>query len=239
VNHERGQDARAIDLIENALQLDPTNDSARETLGQIYLQRGQVEEALVVLAPFEKTTRDADTFVLLGNAYERSSRLPDAQRVYTEAVALDPRSARAHVGLGWVQMRARRYEPGIAEIGKGVDLAPHDSFGRVTLADALAIDNQVVRAEREYQRALRDNPTDARGHAHYASFLASQGRTAEARKSYAKALQQDPDAPGVADDLARLGARRPAKFNSVWEGIILMPILPFVGISSLLAKLAK
>jgi len=101
------------------------------------------------------------------------------------------------------------------------------------------MDDRVVHAEREYERAIRDNPTDARAHAHYASFLASQGRTTEARKSYEKALMQDPDAPGVADEIARLGRRRNAKFGSVWEGILLMPILPFIGISALFSKLAE
>jgi tetratricopeptide (TPR) repeat protein len=238
VNHERGQDQRAIALLEDALTLDPANTAARETLGRIYLKRGEAPEAITVLAPIERESRDADALVLLGDAYERGSRLSDAQRVYASAVALDPKNARARVGLGWIQVRTRNPKAGIAQIEKGVDLAPGDVYSRVTLADALALDNRIPRAEREYERALRDNPADARSHAHYAAFLASQGRNAEARKSYEKALAQDPDAPGVADELARLGQRH-AKFDSVWEGMLLMPILPFLGISSLLAKLAE
>lgn len=239
VNHERGQDQRAVALLEEALEMDPANAAARDTLGQIHLQRGQVEDAIIVLAPIERESRDADSLVLLGTAYERGSRLPDAQRVYARAVALDPKNARAHVGLGWIQVRAGNRQGGIPEIEKGVDLASRDSYARVTFADALAIDGRIPHAEREYERALRDNPTDARAHAHYASFLDSQGRTAEARRSYEKALAQDPDAPGVANELARLGRRRQAKFDSVWEGILLMPLLPFVGISGLLSKLTK
>jgi len=239
VNAERGRDGRAIELLEDAMELDPSNAAARGSLGEIYLRQGQVNEAISVLAPLEKASRDAGALALLANAYERGSRLSDARRVYASAVALDPRSARAHVGLGWIEVRARRYKPGIAEIEKGVDLAPRDSWSRVTLADALVLDDRIESAEREYQRALRDNPADARAHAHYASFLASRGRTTEAKRSYAKALEQDPDAPGVADELARLGARRQAKFNSVWEGILLMPILPFVGVAGLFAKLSK
>lgn len=239
VNHERGRDQRAMELLEDALALNPANAPARDTLGRIHLQRGEIPEAIAVLAPIEQESRDAGALVLLGNAYERGDRLPDAQRAYARAVALDPKNARARVGLGWIQTRARNPEAGIAEIEKGVDLAPRDSYARVALADALAMDDRVVHAEREYERAIRDNPTDARAHAHYASFLASQGRTTEARKSYEKALMQDPDEPGVADEIARLGRRRNAKFGSVWEGILLMPILPFIGISALFSKLAE
>jgi tetratricopeptide (TPR) repeat protein len=239
VNLDRGLDDRAQKLLEDAIELDAGNESAREALGRLYLKRGRPEEAVSVLQPIERTARRPQLLVLLGSAYERASRLEDALRVYGEAVKLDPKSASAHEGLGWIRMRTRNYDGGLAELRKSVDLAPHDSHARVTLADSLQIIGLPERAEREYERAIRDNPADARAHAHYASFLASEARYTEARRSYAKALAQDPDAPGVADELARLGARRPAKFDSVWEGILLMPILPFLGIGTLFAKLAR
>ncbi len=239
VSWERGLDERATKLLEDALQLDPANDAARESLGHVYLKRGQAANAVSVLAPLEKGSPTAAQLVLLGDAYTGANRLEDALRIYRRAVALDPKSSRAHVGLGWLQIRVRRYEAGIETIRHGLRLAPHDSYARVTLADALQLNDRPEPAEREYRRALRDNPGDARAHSHYASFLASERRYSEARKHYSKALEHDPDSPGVAQELDRLRRRKPPKINSIWEGIIIMPVLPFIGLYGLVSKVAK
>jgi tetratricopeptide (TPR) repeat protein len=239
VSWERGLDERATKLLEDALQLDPRNDSARESLGRVYLKRGQAANAVSVLAPLEKGSPTAAQLVLLGDAYTSASRLEDALRIYRRAVALDPKASRAHVGLGWLQIRVRRYQAGMASIRQGVKLAPHDSYARVTLADALQLNDKPEPAEREYRRALRDNPGDARAHAHYASFLASEKRYSEARKHYSEALENDPDAPGVAQELDRLRRRKPPKINNIGEAIVIMPLLPFIGLYGLASKVAK
>jgi tetratricopeptide (TPR) repeat protein len=239
VSWDRGLDERAMKLLEDALVLDPRNDSARESLGTVYLKRDQPENAVSVLAPLEEGSPTSAQLVLLGDAYTGASRLEDAQRIYQRAVKLDPKAARAHVGLGWLQIRVRSYERGIDSIRRGVALAPRESYGRVTLADALQITDRPERAEREYRRSLRDNPGDARAHSHYASFLASQRRYSEARRHYSKALEYDPEAPGVEEELDRLRRRKPAKISNIWEGILIMPVLPFVGVISLFSKVAK
>ncbi len=107
------------------------------------------------------------------------------------------------------------------------------------LADALQIAGKPVPAESEYRRALRTNPRDARAHAHYASFLASQSRFKEAQEHYEKALEFDPDAEGVAEEMERLRTRKKAKITNIWEGIVIMPLLPFIGIAGLLHKVSK
>jgi len=239
VSMERGLDERAQRLLEEALELDPSNVLAREALGSLYLKKGEANQAVSVLAPIEQSTRSASLLVGLGDAYERASRLQDALRVYERAAGIDPKNARAQAGLGWILIRTHRYDDGLAALARSLSLAPNDAYARVTYADALQIADRPEHAEREYQRTIRTNPEDARAHAHYASFLASQKRYADARRNYAKALAQDPDAPGVAQELERLGARKPAKVTSVWEGILLMPILPFIGLAGLLTKVAQ
>ncbi|MFQ5456929.1 MAG: tetratricopeptide repeat protein [Myxococcota bacterium] len=240
VSRDRGLDARAEQLLSDAIRLDPGNHTARETLGEIYLKVGRSEEAVSVLAPLAASP-DATSaqLSLLADAYRRANQLGTAAPLYQRAIDADPANADAYVGLGWIQVRSRRPEAGISAIRHGVSLKPKDSYARVTLADALQVADRPDRAEREYRRALRANRRDARAHAHYASFLASQARYADAEKHYAKALQYDPDAAGVADEIERLRTRKRAKVDSIWEGIVIMPLLPFIGLASLASRVAK
>lgn len=240
VSRDRGLDARAAQLLADAIRLDPGNDSARETLGRLYLGERRPEEAILVLAPLgKKPDASAAQLTLLADAHEEAHHLAEAARLYQRSIALDPGNAHAHVGIGWIQVRSRRYEEGIGAIRRGVSLKPKDSYARVTLADAFQVSDKPDPAEREYRRALRNNPRDARAHAHYASFLASQVRYAEAEKHYTKALQYDPEVAGVADELTRLRTRKKPKIDTIWEGIVVMPLLPFIGVASLASKVLK
>lgn len=240
VSRDRGLDARAEQLLADAIRLDPGNDSARETLGSLYLGERRAEEALLVLAPLgEQPDASAAQLTLLADAHEKAHHLAEAALLYQRSIALDSRNAHAHVGIGWIQVRSRRYDEGIDAIRRGVSLKPKDSYARVTLADALQVADRPDAADREYRRALRNDPRDARAHAHYASFLASQVRYGDAEKHYSKALQYDPDAAGVADELARLRTRKRPKIDSIWEGIVVMPLLPFIGVTSLASRVFK
>ena len=86
--------AQAKRLIERAIALDPENGAYIDSLGWVYYQLGDVEEAVVQLErAAELLDTDPTIFDHLGEAYFKQGNLEQARVAWEQALALDPDSA--------------------------------------------------------------------------------------------------------------------------------------------------
>lgn len=119
---------------------------------------------------------------------------------FEQAIALDPRFARAYAGLAdaYALMASYRYAREDAPKARTAALRALELDERLAEAHtslALIIENNDwdwARAETEYRRAIQLNPNYATAHHWYAEFLAFQGRFEEALASSERARQLDP-----------------------------------------------
>ena len=82
----------AQEMVNRALQFDPDNAAYLDTLGWIYYRKGKFEDALTELLRAAKNLTKPDPIVLehIGDAYAKSSRVPQALDYWQKAMALSP-----------------------------------------------------------------------------------------------------------------------------------------------------
>jgi tetratricopeptide (TPR) repeat protein len=86
--------------VRRALELDPDYVPALNRLGGFLIQRGQPDEALVLIRrAIEKNSNYGAAYHNLGAALSRQGRIEASVRAYERAVALEPKNARRHHGL--------------------------------------------------------------------------------------------------------------------------------------------
>ncbi len=156
------------------------------------------------------------------NKVERGQN-DEAQRLLREAIAMEPRYARAHALLGWAtwwaahcswvpDMQAGYREAGVHAL-EAIALDPSDPWARMAAGLSLSNVGQHDRALDELREALALNPSFALGHMTYGWALLRAGQFDAAISETAQALDLSPADSfsgfyTATHALALLGARR-------------------------------
>ena len=147
----------------------------------------------------------ADTFAL-ARQHHQAGRLAEAQRLYREVLARNPKHAGALQLLGAVAHDAGRSDVAVRLIGRALQLDPRSAEAHVNLANVLKDQGRLDTAAAHYRKALELNPQDAA--TQYALGVALQlaGRPAEAMRHYERALLARPDLAEAALNLGTIRA---------------------------------
>ena len=96
----------AKQFAERALELEPSLPLAHELLGEIALAGGHLDVAIAELEK-EKAVNplEGSVYDRLGDAYVRSARYEDAQRVLQQAILLEPNSTGPYILLGKTMLK--------------------------------------------------------------------------------------------------------------------------------------
>lgn len=177
--------ADAVDPLQHAVDLLPDQARPKFLLATALERRGKLNDAIAQYRAAEKLdANDFDTHLALGLALLHSNRLPDAQKEFRAALALQPDSPdsdEAHLGLGQCLIAQKQYQPGIAELASYLKNHPNDAHIRVERAAALVDLGQLDEAMAELDRAASQGPenTDA---------LELRARIYFAKKQFASAV---------------------------------------------------
>ncbi len=147
--------------------------------------------------------------------------LDRAEALFNQALALDPKFARARVGRADVWMQryaefsatgedlarfANRRSPLVAKITAEAEAAltedPTLAEAHTTIGNVLGLTWQDAAAEEHFRRALSLNPNYATTHHWLGRLLLREGRMDEARTELAKAADLDPLSPIILDNYA-------------------------------------
>jgi adenylate cyclase len=198
---EKDASARALELLDNALAIDPEYPLALSLAGWCYAQRSVYNWT----DDIESTQRNAlqhaeraaelggdDPLILavLGAVHSLLRNQGTARILLERAVTLDPNAAWAWSRLGWVENYCDRPEPAIAHFEHALRLSPLDPMNfnnYVGMGQANQIAERYDNAVAMYRRALEERP-----HAKWilrslVSALAGAGRMDEAAVEF-KAL---------------------------------------------------
>jgi TolB-like protein len=126
----------------------------------------------------------------------------EARRLAEKAVELDPRSAVAHVQLGWthcmdhlfgwVEARAPALDKAVALARRAVLLDEADSRARTLLGFALIYRREYEEARAHLRAALALNPNDEEARAIYGVYLTAVGESEAALEQFQIAARRNP-----------------------------------------------
>ncbi len=190
----------AIEAITNIQALEPEllGGELYIQLGKISAQKGKFEDGIqylhtgIDLVCDNRNSEDSqlDGYLNLAEIYTNQGNWDRAVHTYQQAIALSPKSVKAHWQLAQVlqlqsiahQQEALDLEPTLMDVSQHFDLGINFSNqGRLDWA---------IRA---YQRVIRLKPDWAEAHCNLGNALSSVGRLEEAAKSLKKAIALNPN----------------------------------------------
>ena len=156
-------------------------------------------------------TRSADAYQLyVQGRYEWNKRnykaLAEAERLFRNAIEIDPNFALAYVGLAdsLVFLNDKQQQVGDA-IDKALKLDPNLAEGYATLGFNQGLHYwRWQEAEDAFKKSLALNPGYATAHQWYATLLEIQGRNKEAKTELQRALEIDPNSYNFLADLGQV-----------------------------------
>ena len=188
---QAGENAKAIDLLKEALAAQPDHLNAQIQLGATYLDQGKALPALQALsdalrqAPGSPIVRR-----LLALVHLQRGDLVKARIDADEAVRLSPGDGITHTVLGRVLDRKRDWAGAEAALRRGAELAPDSDYALVHLGYFLLRRRKIAAAALVAQDAGRAAPDDFGVLLLRGDVALRQGRASEAKDFALWALSQ-------------------------------------------------
>jgi len=223
--------ARAIDLLDRAMERDPDNALAASLAAWAHAQRVIYHFSSMQL---EERTRGADlarralalsgdatALAILGNALTSLRDVETAETVIGKALAVDGGSAWAWGRSGWIDVYNDEPDSAIERFKIALELAPHDALAFNSLAGiglAHFVAGRYLEAAQWQEHALRAHPSSAWVHRTMCPAYVLAGANEDAQRSLAALRRNYPDltAHAVQQGLPPLP---PASFELVVEGL--------------------
>ena len=208
---EKGENEKALQMLERALEIDPANFEAYRGKARAFLAQQRTEEAEATYSKAIEMKPDYWAgYAELGVFYYSNGRFEDAARQFEIVTDLTPNNAGAYRNLGGIYYYLGRQEEAMDAFQKSLSIEPN--YGAYSnLATMYFYDKEYSKAAEMYQEALALNDSD------YSvwSFLSSAYKqssppkmeefmhaTRKAKEMAEKQLEVNPRNPAVLADLA-------------------------------------
>jgi adenylate cyclase len=204
---EKEESAKALELLEKALAIDPEYPLALSLAGWCHAQRSVYNWADDIAASqamarslaeraAEMSGDDPVILAILGAVHTFVHNHGTARVLLERAVALDPNAAWAWSRLGWIENYADQPQKAIVNFERALRLSPIDPMNfnnYVGMGSAHEVAQQYDKAAAFYRRALEERPNAVWIYRNLASSLSGAGRIEEAKQAFAEMLRSYPD----------------------------------------------
>src|SRR5436309_9142420 len=112
----------------------------------------------------------------------------DSEKLWTHALAIDPKSSAAHSNLGSALIAQGKPAEASEHFREALRINPNDADDHNNLGMALARQGKPAEASEHYQQALRIKPNSADAYNNWGNVLAQHGRPSETVGHYDQAL---------------------------------------------------
>jgi tetratricopeptide (TPR) repeat protein len=192
-----GQLAAAIEDLEQASTLDPTNVEVLGNLANLYLAVDQPMDAERIAkraVTFNKTNPDA--YMTLGSVYAAESHYDDARIQFEQAFSLDKTSAKPLYSIAQTYVAQNNVPMALQTIERALAVDPNSVDALVFKAGLYARQHDVVRAAEAYDDASVAAPTDEQKVAievQKGEFFSNEHLDSQAQGVYQQLLTQYPN----------------------------------------------
>lgn len=163
-----GQVALALSALQQAISLDPKVAVYHDTLGRLYLEIRQLEQAVAALTKAADLDRErGDTFFYLGTALAESRRWDDAVAAYRRGLSLPTLTLAdsAHQNLGLALFHLKRYREAEEALRFALNMDPRMQAAYYNLGLVLAAQNRPDEAKASFRAARQLGPDNSFGQA--------------------------------------------------------------------------
>ncbi len=172
-----------------ALKADPSRNSVRLKLGQIFLQQGMLEPALTQFQDLRtREPNSAPAYQGIGHVYLLQGKLRDAEEALTKAVALDPSSWLSHNLLGLAYALSGDHDAAIQAYEQAVAAGSASPKLHNNLGVAYAHRQRYAAALESFKKAT-DEP---RAYNNLGTALFSMGDPRQAAACFERAIELNP-----------------------------------------------
>ncbi len=176
------QYAAAVPAWQQALAKDPEDPRTHNNLGVALAATGKTSEAIQEYNKSLALNPDSsETHNNLGSALAEAGNLDEAIVQIQKAIDLNPDNGAAHVNLGHaLEQKGGHRQQAMAELNKGIELAPNSADGHNILGVILARSGKLDEAIPHMQKAVELAPNSAEYRYNLGRAFAASGRFAEA-----------------------------------------------------------
>ncbi len=172
IYHHRGEFNQAIEVLKEAIRLNPDYVEARLNLAVLYNDLGDYADARKL---YRGLSRNGKELKLKGDPL------------------VDGQLSNQHAGVGDMYQRLGRYDEAIEEYEKALALGPRFADIRTRLGITLREANDLKGSIRELRRACKDQPKFLDARIQLGVSLYANGKPQEARKEWQAVLKKDPE----------------------------------------------
>jgi adenylate cyclase len=204
---EKEESAKALELLEKALAIDPEYPLALSLAGWCHAQRSvynwaddiavsQVMARSLAERAAEMSGDDPIILAILGTVHTFVRNHGTARVLLERAVTLDPNSAWAWTRLGWIEIYADQPQKAIENFERALRLSPIDPMNfnnYVGIGSAHEVAQEYDEAAAFYRRALQERPNASWIYRNLAASLSGAGRVEEAKQAFAELMRSYPD----------------------------------------------
>ena len=204
---EKEESAKALELLDKALAIDPEYPLALSLAGWCHAQRSvynwaddiaksQAMARSLAERAAEMSGDDPIILAVLGAVHTFVRNHGTARVLLERAVTLDPNAAWAWSRLGWLENYADQPEKAIENFERALRLSPIDPMNfnnYVGIASAHEVAQEYDRAAAFYRRALEERPNASWIYRNLASVLSGAGRFDEAKQAFGELMFTYPD----------------------------------------------
>jgi len=135
----------------------------------------------------------ANLLRLVGDCFTRLGDTNSAKNAYNKALAIDPFSAKAHIGLGTVALTKNSYDSAVIHFQKSVSLAPNDEMGSFGLGLAFQGLGETNEANKWVVNACRLNPVNPAAVFSLVKLAYDRNSFDDARSALCRYIAQKPE----------------------------------------------
>ncbi len=191
---KRGNKTEMIDLLKNALQIQPDYPEAHYNLANALQEQGDFNAAI---AAYQKAIRLRPTFSVahynLGLSLQKKGDFKQSIISYQKAIKLQPKYPEAFLNLGISQKKNNDLTSAIASYQEAIKLNPHCLEAYFNLGNALQAKGEFNAAIVSYHQLIRLKSNHHQGLVNLGNALHETGRLTDAIATYRNALKVKPN----------------------------------------------
>jgi tetratricopeptide (TPR) repeat protein len=189
-----GEDQKAIQFFQQAIEKDPNNKMAWNGLGYCHVGLNNPKAAIQAYQQAIKTDPTDDNLHFnLANFYTELGRQKEAIDSYQRVISLNPNSEPAYFKLGVIYTQLGRLAEGKAAFEKVIQLNPDAAPAYFNIAIAYTRLGRYHEAINANKEVLRIKPNYAPAYINLGLVYGKLGRSDEELNAYKEAIRVDPD----------------------------------------------
>lgn len=202
--NENGYLHEAVIFLREALRSYPKNQNLYKIFIKTLYKLNLLEEALLAINELLSISQDIETYILLGNIFEKSRDFKNALIVYEKAKKIKGEKSSLYRSISELYKKLQRADLSFESLKEGIERYPNNKEILLLYANELFQNSKFLDAEVVYKKIIKLDDKFISAYVNLGVVKKELLKYSEAHDIYEKALQLSPQNPGVYNNLGVL-----------------------------------